>query len=122
MKPASVVLLCGLCILSSATGDQQLEELRRLVSELNDLLNPQTRAGLGGSGLSAIKDKVLPAGNKLCTVMGALGSGSQTGGYDASSGSQSGGYGSGGGYSGGRSGNRGQGAGGRGSGYGGQRG
>lgn len=57
-----------------------MDELRSLVDELSGALNPQQRGGLGGGGgLEALKEKVIPMGSKLCSVMGALGAGGGSG-------------------------------------------
>lgn len=135
-------LLCVLCAANVYANDQSMSEMRRLVEQLSETLNPQTRGGLGGGGLQGLKEKALPIGAKLCSVMGALnpaggggggfgggqgiGSGllggggrGSGGGYGGESGYGSGsgsGYGSGGGYGGGHRGSGGRGSGGRGGG------
>lgn len=90
----SMALLLLMCNMMSAQSqeERQIAQLRALVKELSEALEQQesgvsTRGGLGGGigeKLGVVKEKVIPIGGKLCTVMGALGVGGRGGGSGGS--------------------------------------
>lgn len=71
-----VVLLLSVCATVDISSAQaSLETLRGLIDQMSETMNPRARGGLGGGGMDGLKEKLVPMGNKFCTVLGALGNG-----------------------------------------------